>query len=630
MDNLKNVSGNEEPQKKSNEKPKEKLSAKAVTDEVINHQTEENDSNCQKQEVYKHKEDLGIDEPDKGESKESSQKGEANSAFLKAPTATEADDAENLTENKTLAQKGGQACGGNMAVDENQIQADAGKISLADEADSAFVSEGEQMVDDHTPKACENSKGFLARTAGKVNKKILTLGGIILLAATIWGLVSFADYWMHGEKSYAITVNKLTVAVVENQRTAKKVINDYLTGGYTGAEITDAYYIDDVEAIKVHGFEDDAISDYQTAMAELARYARTSAPCVSIMADGKEVVKLPCEETADSALEMLKTNYTPDDPTLVVKEVKFREQVEILEATADVKDIYGVESAVKLMGEKTTREDYTYTVKADDTLESICKTEGIAVSAIVKGSKDVDFEALKVGDPLIIGKEEKAINVLTELEKTKDEIISYQISYQENHEMPAGTRNVVQEGFDGEETVTLKIIRMNGEELYRERTYSQVNIEPITKVIDCGTKVFKPTGSTGYAAAGSVTSINQMIWPTNATAISSLYGIRSSGFHTGLDINGEMGDPIFAALDGTVVSAGWAGNYGNCIVLDHGNGLKTRYAHLSAIGVGMGQAVRQGQTIGLEGSTGNSTGAHLHFEILINGSSVDPLLYISR
>ena len=201
--------------------------------------------------------------------------------------------------------------------------------------------------------------------------------------------------------------------------------------------------------------------------------------------------------------------------------------------------------------------------------------------------------------------------------------------------MPAGTQNVVQEGFDGSETVQLKILHMNGEELYRERLSAVTDIPATTKIVDCGTKVYRGNGGNLSGMLGEdgrldITSVDQMIWPTNATAISSPYGPRSSGFHTGLDINGELGDPIWAALSGTVVSAGWSGNYGNCIVVNHGNGVSTRYAHLSVIGVSAGQAVSQGQTIGLEGSTGNSTGSHLHFEVLINGSSVDPLLYISR
>jgi murein DD-endopeptidase MepM/ murein hydrolase activator NlpD len=98
--------------------------------------------------------------------------------------------------------------------------------------------------------------------------------------------------------------------------------------------------------------------------------------------------------------------------------------------------------------------------------------------------------------------------------------------------------------------------------------------------------------------------------------------------HEGIDIAAGLGTPIRAAAAGTVIHAGWLGGYGNLVVLDHGDGLATAYAHASAILVGVGQSVAQGQTLSLVGSTGNSTGPHLHFEVRVNGSAVDPLLYL--
>ncbi len=98
--------------------------------------------------------------------------------------------------------------------------------------------------------------------------------------------------------------------------------------------------------------------------------------------------------------------------------------------------------------------------------------------------------------------------------------------------------------------------------------------------------------------------------------------------HEGIDIAASTGAPIWAAAAGTVIHAGWLGGYGNLVVLDHGNGLATAYAHCSAILVGVGQTVAQGETIALVGSTGHSTGPHLHFEVRVNGVAVDPLLYL--
>ncbi len=116
--------------------------------------------------------------------------------------------------------------------------------------------------------------------------------------------------------------------------------------------------------------------------------------------------------------------------------------------------------------------------------------------------------------------------------------------------------------------------------------------------------------------------------------LASAFGIRQDPFtgspamHTGLDIHGEPGDPVRASADGTVTAAGWNGGYGRMIDVDHGNGLSTRYAHLSAIDVHVGQSVRTGQIVGKVGSTGRSTGPHLHYETRVRGEAVDPQKFL--
>ena len=128
------------------------------------------------------------------------------------------------------------------------------------------------------------------------------------------------------------------------------------------------------------------------------------------------------------------------------------------------------------------------------------------------------------------------------------------------------------------------------------------------------------TGSGAPSAAG-------FIWPVNGPVVSG-FGMRWGRMHEGIDIAAALGTPIHAAASGTVIHAGWLGGYGNLVVVDHGDGLATAYAHASAILVAVGQQVSQGDTLSLVGSTGNSTGPHLHFEVRVNGSAVDPLLYL--
>ena len=135
---------------------------------------------------------------------------------------------------------------------------------------------------------------------------------------------------------------------------------------------------------------------------------------------------------------------------------------------------------------------------------------------------------------------------------------------------------------------------------------------------------------------GSANASGSFLWPVASYVyVSSRFGLRvhpitgEKKSHTGIDIASNQGTAVYASDGGTVTLAGWNGGYGNCIMIDHGNGYVTLYGHLSSISVSQGQTVSQGTTIGAVGSTGNSTGPHLHFEVLKNGTRIDPEQFFS-
>ena len=141
-----------------------------------------------------------------------------------------------------------------------------------------------------------------------------------------------------------------------------------------------------------------------------------------------------------------------------------------------------------------------------------------------------------------------------------------------------------------------------------------------------------------YSSSGSVNTSQtvsygapalgiSLIRPTSGT-ITSRFGRRSSGTHTGIDIANSKGTPIYAAASGVVSFAGRKGGYGNLVVVDHGNGVQTYYAHNNSLNVSAGQSVSQGQLISYMGSTGNSTGPHLHLEVRVNGVCQNPQNYV--
>jgi murein DD-endopeptidase MepM/ murein hydrolase activator NlpD len=124
-------------------------------------------------------------------------------------------------------------------------------------------------------------------------------------------------------------------------------------------------------------------------------------------------------------------------------------------------------------------------------------------------------------------------------------------------------------------------------------------------------------------------------WPVNGRLMGG-YGVRSDPFsgegamHTGVDISAPQGTPVHATADGIVIHAGWNGGYGRCVIIDHGNNYQTWYAHLSRLDVIEGQEIRQGETLGAVGTSGRSTGSHLHYEVRIGSTPVNPYRFLAR
>lgn len=142
-------------------------------------------------------------------------------------------------------------------------------------------------------------------------------------------------------------------------------------------------------------------------------------------------------------------------------------------------------------------------------------------------------------------------------------------------------------------------------------------------------------GSLSKSGDGSVYTGGRFLWPTpSCTYVTSAFAPQRVNPvtgklrpHTGTDIGAQYGAQIIAAAGGTVKFSGWNGGYGNCVIIDHGGGYSTLYGHMSSISLSVGQTVSAGTQVGRVGSTGNSTGPHLHFEVLINGTAVNPMQY---
>lgn len=207
------------------------------------------------------------------------------------------------------------------------------------------------------------------------------------------------------------------------------------------------------------------------------------------------------------------------------------------------------------------------------------------------------------------------LTVKTITEITAEKTVPYEIIYEPTETRNCGETAVKTAGVDGKvETVTY-IEKHDGQQVSSKEVQTKVINETVDQVVLVGTK-------------GLVVSDAGMVTPSRGT-VSSNMGSRWGRVHKGIDVPGDTGDPIYAAKEGTVTVAEYKNNgYGNVIEIDHGNGLVTLYAHLDTISVKPGDFVYPGQVIGGMGTTGRSTGVHLHFEVLLNGANVNPLSYV--
>ncbi len=267
-----------------------------------------------------------------------------------------------------------------------------------------------------------------------------------------------------------------------------------------------------------------------------------------------------------------------------------------------------------------TKEAVTYTVAKGDTYSEIAENYDMTVDELMAMNPQASMDKLLVGDQLTVSASVPFLGVRTVDQVRYEEAVPAPVEYVNDDTMYQGDSKTLEPGADGVNLVDARITLLNGVEQAREITNTQQLTAPVTKVVAQGTKERPKTMPKGY-----------FIWPVHGT-ITSRYGYRSLfgsyNFHGGLDIAVPYGTPVKAADGGTVITAGWHYSYGNYIIISHGNGKTTYYAHNSKLLVSVGDKVYQGQTIAKAGSTGNSTGSHCHFEVRINGQRQNPRNYL--
>lgn len=326
-------------------------------------------------------------------------------------------------------------------------------------------------------------------------------------------------------------------------------------------------------------------------------------------------------------LEGIKEKYASDG----VLSVDFDKDIEYTyEQYVDPSEIVDQQSIIDIL-DSNVEEPVFYVVEQGDNPWNIAKNNDMSVDDLKNCFITYDGEQISditsycpVGAVVQLSEEVPYLQVMTTREVTYNEVIDYETETSYDDDMYKGESKVDVKGVEGEKEVTAFVTYKNGVAVKREVISEKVLSYPVTKKVRMGTRETRTPVSEGSGGSGDY------FWPVDGGYISAYQGDGRG--HKGIDIAAPYGTPIYAAESGTVIEtgSGWNGGYGNCVKISHDDGNVTVYAHQSSIAIKYGDYVVKGQIIGYVGSTGDSTGNHLHFEVRSNGTYVNPTKYVSQ
>jgi len=354
----------------------------------------------------------------------------------------------------------------------------------------------------------------------------------------------------------------------------------------------------------------------------------------ALVIDGEEVAFVQDEASAKDVIDSLVLEHVSEedlaqfekrqaDPNQSLPELKenqtrlldvtLSKEVSFVETKVNPDEVLEAEDVVTLF-KKGTLEEKKYEVKSGDVLGAIADAHDLTLKQLLSLNQELKEDTvLRPGMELIVTYQKPLAVVEVKKEVYKTEKVPFEKEVVEDSSMPKGETKVKQEGSEGVNGVTYSVTEQNGQVVEKETLNTTILKEPVEEVIIKGTKVIPSRGTGSFA------------WPTNGGYVSSNMGYRWGRMHKGMDIARPSERSIKSVDNGVVVSTGNRGDgYGNKVIIDHQNGYRTLYAHLDSISVQPGQTVPRGAKIGVMGSTGDSTGVHLHIEVTKNGKHIDP------
>lgn len=416
--------------------------------------------------------------------------------------------------------------------------------------------------------------------------------------------------------AYEYSYNGKTLGVVKDQQDVLKTLEiigenlDYVYGAQVRIDAAEDISFKRIIALNQ---ETDDKEDILTTLTYMQDMQVTG---YALYVGGSRMAVFPSEEDVEDVLDVLKAQYVVEDENRQFTKVGFVEDVEIKELTTRLGSMDDKEQVQEYLLTGGV-EEIVYEVKSGDTFSEIAKSLGLSQAELAAFNPDVVPDTLHIGQQLVLNAIVPLLTVETTEIATYQDKIDYEIVYEETSALYIGETEVKSAGVYGQRQVVAEITRQNGVEVSREELSQEIYSEPVSQVVLTGTKELPPLIGTGT-----------FVSPVRSYTLTSRFGTRWGRAHTGIDMAASYGTSIYATDGGKVISAGWEGAKGYCIRIDHGQNITSVYAHLSSMLVSAGDSVYQGQKIGLMGSTGYSTGSHLHFEILVNGVAKNPLNYL--
>lgn len=457
---------------------------------------------------------------------------------------------------------------------------------------------------------------FLRLAGHAVSQKIVRYcapraAGTLFLAVSVFAVVSSSivgvglQVYIDGEPIGFVAKRNDFIEVVDRvEDSASRIL------GYP-------YSLDADISYKIEMFNRNEMLDLRTAERVLFSQISDIEQAYVVAVDGEVIGAHKDRETIDTVLNsFLQSELSKTEENETVTDVSFVRDVDVRLKYTSVENIRPI-SKIKKNLSSNVRDSEFYTVEAGDVFETIAKNHGLSTKALASLNPDVNPDKLQVGQVLVVREEIPLMSIRTVKSRVTEEPIPYDTEYVDDKTLFVGVNKTKVKGVEGTKKVTTEIVSVDNMVESTSVVSEEVLVEPVTEVIRVGTRKRAPTGT--------------YIVPFNGT-ISSRFGWRvfrgKYDYHTGIDFAGRSGSLIVASDGGTVTRAGWYGAYGYCVIINHGKGVQTLYGHCSKLLVKVGQKVAQGEAIARVGSTGRSTGPHVHFEIRVNGKAVNPSKYL--